>query len=131
MKHELPISIDFLDTVQLTINTEKVVINALKLIPENKKIREICQLSLDLHGVDVMHVPKAEHRNAIGNLVDKCRPGKARETELKMTMLLDDKLSLKKKQINIQVNKYISEFRDDDKIRNYAKENYREDIVKI
>jgi len=33
-----------------------------------------------------------ESRNAIGNLVNECRPGKARELELKVIVLLDDKL---------------------------------------
>jgi len=45
MKHELLIGADFLGTVQITMNAREVIINALKLIPEDKKIREMCQLS--------------------------------------------------------------------------------------
>jgi hypothetical protein len=38
MKHELLISADFLDTVQITMNAGKIVIDVLKPVPEDKEI---------------------------------------------------------------------------------------------
>jgi methyl coenzyme M reductase subunit C len=46
MKHELLISADFLNTVQIIINT-RIVINASKPIPEDREVREFGQLSLE------------------------------------------------------------------------------------
>jgi flavorubredoxin len=90
MEHELDMGTNFLNIVRIMINAEKVIIDTPKPVSE-KKIREICQLCLDLNevdNVDVTHVLNAEHRNAIGNLVDGCRPKKARKVELKVTVLL-------------------------------------------
>jgi len=46
----------------------KIVINA---IPENKEVREMCQLNLDLdevNNINVTHVLNTEHQNVIKNL---------------------------------------------------------------
>jgi len=41
MKHELFIDADFLDIVQITMNAGRVIINALKPVPEDKEVREM------------------------------------------------------------------------------------------
>jgi len=48
MKHSLLIGADFLDTVQITISAGNIVVDAPKLISENKEFSEICQINLDL-----------------------------------------------------------------------------------
>jgi len=93
MKHELLNDADFLDTVQITINTGEVVINASKPVPEEREVRELSQLSLEsdeVNSIDVTHVLNTEHRNAIKSLIDEHKPYKTRETELKMTILVKD-----------------------------------------
>jgi len=95
MKYELLINKNFLDIVQIIML--EIVINALKPILENEEVQEIYQLSLE-SDVDVTHMPKAERRNAIENLVDKYTSGKAREVELKAIMLLEDDKSMARKQ---------------------------------
>jgi hypothetical protein len=59
-----------------------------------------------MDNVDVTHVPKAEYRNAIGNLVDECRSEKVRE--LKMTVLLEEAKLRNRTTVTIEegVNEY-------------------------
>jgi hypothetical protein len=42
MKHELLLSADFLNSVQVTMSAGKITIRALESIPEDDEIREIC-----------------------------------------------------------------------------------------
>jgi len=58
MKHELLIDADFLKIIQIRMNAGQIIINASELIPENKEVREMCQLDLDLdevNNIDVTH----------------------------------------------------------------------------
>jgi len=82
MKYELLIDLDFLDTVQITIETRKVIINTLKPVPKDKEVREMCQLGLDLNKINNIDVRRRvlnkEHQNVIKSLVDKYNRRNAR-----------------------------------------------------
>jgi len=82
MKYELLIDLDFLYTVQITIEARKVIINTLKPIPKDKEVREMCQLGLDLNKINNIDVRRRvlnkEHQDVIKSLVDKYNRRNAR-----------------------------------------------------
>jgi hypothetical protein len=54
-----------LDTVQITINTREVVINASKPVLEDKEVREMCQLGLNsdkANNIEVTYVLNIKHQ---------------------------------------------------------------------
>jgi hypothetical protein len=102
MKHELLISTDFLKSVQITMNAGEIISNASESIPENKEVREMCQLDLDsdeVNNIDMTHMLNAERRDATESLVDECKPEKRVSCELGMLAMKEaqwDDVDIKK-----------------------------------
>ncbi|XP_023289213.1 uncharacterized protein LOC111674140 [Orussus abietinus] len=93
MNYQLLIGSDFLNTVNVSINEGKATISA--PICNSPPEGELPQIFLiddvrEVDRVDVSHVANREYRQRLLELVDSYKPMKARETEVKMTLVLKD-----------------------------------------
>ncbi|KAH0944610.1 hypothetical protein HN011_001355, partial [Eciton burchellii] len=80
MEHELLLGTDFLDSVQVNVNTGKITIKASESIPEDEEIREVWRLDVvpdEVTIIDEAYLPNTEHQDAAESLIDERKSEKA------------------------------------------------------
>lgn len=125
IRHQMLIGADFLDTVEVNIRGGTISVNPLpKSMQCVEDLPEIFHIDLDdanreIDRVDVASVEDVESQAALRNLIDDYRPGKARESDIKMKLILKDeepvyqsarRLSPSEREtVNAQIDEWIAE----------------------
>ncbi|XP_025997281.2 uncharacterized protein LOC113005666 [Solenopsis invicta] len=94
ISHKLLIGADFLNTVDLHIKNGNVSINPVEnTIAKDQTLSEIFQIDLErkeTDKADLSHISSNERRTVIENIINNYKPNKAKETSVKMSIILKD-----------------------------------------
>lgn len=118
-RNKLLISRDFLDITELNMRHEEVVIKP--LTSDNCTFAEICQISVgaerETSNVDLSHIQDDMHRQVVQRLVEKYKPKRTREFNIKIKLILKDDEPIYQKarrlsaaersKVNAQINEWL------------------------
>ncbi|KMQ86625.1 hypothetical protein RF55_14343 [Lasius niger] len=92
LQYGLLLGADFLNTVEVNFKGGLIsIIPMCEEIVDSETRPEIFAIDvLDANAIDLSGVQDAEHKRVIGDLIENYRPGKARDTDIKMTIVLKD-----------------------------------------
>jgi len=92
--HRFLLGNDFLNTIELRVRNGSVSISPVEsIVTDDRALPEIFQIDIgreEIDKVDLKHIANNEHRIAVENYINNYKPAKAKETSVKMSIILRD-----------------------------------------